>query len=353
MAPVSGGYDGGLAPVPASLLSWPFAVFFAISKNSCIFAAESLTNLKYKIMAIINSMGVGKARGSMGNVTYRTVKGQTIVSQKLGKGLQALGTYKQVARRVRMANLVFAYRAFNNVGDGAGMYQAFPFRDAKSSPWNEFFKKNINRMGVGDVVLSKEQSASGKLIPAPFLMSEGHINAPRVLTAVEASSGNPAILSTGEFVFGSRTSGMSADTTDLATFSSELIAAWGLQNGDVITIFAINSTSGSSGAVTKVNAIQVVLNTQDAETMMSNLGFETITIASTSYIGVSGIGNCGAAMIVGRSLGNSYDVSTSYFALTTIGEELRNDFNSQLALQRAIESYGYKLDPYLQKGVPQ
>lgn len=35
-------------------------------------------------MAIINSMGVGKARGSMGNVTYRTVRGRTIGSQKRG-----------------------------------------------------------------------------------------------------------------------------------------------------------------------------------------------------------------------------------------------------------------------------
>lgn len=33
-------------------------------------------------MAIISSMGVGKARRSMGNVTYRTVRGRTIGSQK-------------------------------------------------------------------------------------------------------------------------------------------------------------------------------------------------------------------------------------------------------------------------------
>ena len=304
-------------------------------------------------MAIINSMGVGKAHGSMGNVTYRTVKGQTIGSQKLGKGLQALGTYKQVARRVRMANLVYAYRAFNNAGNGAGMYQAFPFRDSKSSPWNEFFKKNINRPNVGDVVLTKEQSANGLLIPAPFLMAEGRINAPQVLDTIEASGENPAILDSGEFVFGSRTSGMSADTTDLSTFSRRLSNAWGLQNGDVITVFAINSTTGASGVVTKVNAIQVVLNFEDVETMMSDLGFDTITVASTTYIGVSGIGNCGAAMIVGRSLGTSYDVSTSYFAMTTTGEQLRAAHSDNLALQQAIESYGYKLDPYLQNGDPQ
>lgn len=34
-------------------------------------------------MAIINSMGVGRAKKSMGNVTYRTVRGRTIGSQKV------------------------------------------------------------------------------------------------------------------------------------------------------------------------------------------------------------------------------------------------------------------------------
>jgi len=36
-------------------------------------------------MAIINAVGVGKAYGSMGNITYRLVKGRTIGSQKRGR----------------------------------------------------------------------------------------------------------------------------------------------------------------------------------------------------------------------------------------------------------------------------
>lgn len=39
-------------------------------------------NKRLQHMAIISSMGVGKARKSMGNVTYRTVRGRTIGSQK-------------------------------------------------------------------------------------------------------------------------------------------------------------------------------------------------------------------------------------------------------------------------------
>ena len=34
-------------------------------------------------MAIIRSMGVGSAKKSMGNVTYRTVRGRTVGSQKV------------------------------------------------------------------------------------------------------------------------------------------------------------------------------------------------------------------------------------------------------------------------------
>ena len=37
---------------------------------------------RLQYMAIISSMGVGKARKSMGNVTYRTVRGRTVGSQK-------------------------------------------------------------------------------------------------------------------------------------------------------------------------------------------------------------------------------------------------------------------------------
>lgn len=43
---------------------------------------NGLRHKKSLHMAVISSMGVGKARKSMGNVTYRTVRGRTIGSQK-------------------------------------------------------------------------------------------------------------------------------------------------------------------------------------------------------------------------------------------------------------------------------
>lgn len=52
-------------------------------------------------MAIINSMGVGRARKSMGNVTYRTVRGRTIGSQRVqaGGAVTRVPTSGQSARR--------------------------------------------------------------------------------------------------------------------------------------------------------------------------------------------------------------------------------------------------------------
>lgn len=41
-------------------------------------------------MAIINSVLIGKGRGSVGNVTLRIAGGDTIASQKISKGAQKL-----------------------------------------------------------------------------------------------------------------------------------------------------------------------------------------------------------------------------------------------------------------------
>lgn len=50
-------------------------------------------------MAIINSMGVGRARGSAGNMTYRTVRGRTIGSQKITSATTRVPTGAQTERQ--------------------------------------------------------------------------------------------------------------------------------------------------------------------------------------------------------------------------------------------------------------
>lgn len=306
-------------------------------------------------MAIINSMGVGKARGSMGNVTYRTVKGQTIGSQKIDKGAQLLGTLSQVQRRVRMANLVFAYRQINAAGNGAGMYQAFPHRDSRSSNWNEFFRKNINSE-AGQVSLTKEEASRGFMICAPFQVSEGNIEVPELEnfnTPIDANGGfNPVLMDDNTLSLGAATAGMGA-TTDVAALSAALIQRWGLVDGDVVTIYGIDMATNNAGYdVSKVNIVQFVLNSSDNDNLAVDLGLQVITAGSSTYLGVTLLGEA-AAVVIGRSLGSSYEVSTSRFVLNPNGRTIFLNHSDNSAKSLAATSYGYKMDPYLQDGNPQ
>lgn len=302
-------------------------------------------------------MGVGKARGSMGNVTYRTVKGQTIGSQKIDKGTQLLGTLSQVNRRVRMANLVFAYRQINAAGNGAGMYQAFPHRPARSSNWNEFFRKNINA-DAGQVALTKEEASRGLMVCAPFLISEGNIDVPELQTngtnPVNVDGGyQPQLMSDNTLSLGAATTGMGA-TTDVATLSAALIQRWGLMDGDVVTIYGIDMEQAVSynGYRSKVNAVQFVINSTDDENLAVDLGLQVVTAGSSTYLGVTMLGEA-AAIVIGRNMGSSYEVSTSRFVLNANGDAEFTAHTSNSAKSSAATSYGYKMDPYLQDGNPQ
>ena len=88
-------------------------------------------------MAIINSLAIGNAKNSIGQITYSTVKGRTIGRQK-PVHVANPRTPRQVAQREKMANLVAAWRAF--------FFQTRPFWTVikgYGSAYNEFVSKNM------------------------------------------------------------------------------------------------------------------------------------------------------------------------------------------------------------------
>ena len=294
-------------------------------------------------------MGIGKASGSLGNITYRLVNGETVASQKISKGTQKLGTLSQVNRRIRIANLSAAYRALNNVNGGAGMYQSFPFRDRRQSNWNAFFRRNIGP--YGNVYLTREQAAMGTLIPAPFIVSEGSMGSLQpTLDTIEA--GKPMIKNNGTFVF-TALPGATATST-VADLSTAFINQMGCQEGDTITVFGFNATSSPDGSLvsTNVRHFQFVVNTSDDENLLTDIGMSLQTESSETYPGITLMGLHGAAMVIGRNTGAGYDVTTSQFKLTDAGMQMWNGHNTDSVRLEAAASYGYKQDPYLQNGNP-
>lgn len=94
--------------------------------------------LKHYIMAIIRSMGVGKARNSAGNLTYQTIKGRTIAREK-PVFVRDPKTQAQLAQREKMRNVVeawrYGYRQFKPM---------FTVIDRYGSEYNQFVKDNIH-----------------------------------------------------------------------------------------------------------------------------------------------------------------------------------------------------------------
>ena len=106
-------------------------------------------------MAIINSMGVGRARKSMGNVTYRTVRGRTIGSQKITPGaVTRVPTAGQSSRQIVFA-LINRFMALHS----QSIDDSFN-KTAYGSQRNYFMKMNYNALSAALAGVSADASDS-------------------------------------------------------------------------------------------------------------------------------------------------------------------------------------------------
>ena len=90
-------------------------------------------------MAIINSLAVGKARKSAGNLTFSVVKGRTIAREK-PTVVANPRTPAQQAQRNKLKTLVAAYRVH-----GSRFKHLFTSLSGYGSAYNEFIKRNMGQ----------------------------------------------------------------------------------------------------------------------------------------------------------------------------------------------------------------
>lgn len=275
-------------------------------------------------MARIDSITIGKGRGSLGNVTLRNVKGETIASQKVAKGSQLVGTRSQVLQRVRWANLVLAFQGLNALGDGKGMAQSFPQRPKNQSNFNAFLKANLADPAVGSVVLTKSESDSRFLVPAPFVVTNGSLTAPTALM--------------GTFTNGTFVMAGTNNFQNMGALSAALIADYGFEEGDIVTFIGMNWTT--TGA-TKFTSLQIVVNSNSTSALPSE-------ITAAGVITVANASNSCAVIVRGRTGIDGYQVSPAQFPTTMVGSAPYSEHVGAAAETVAVDSYGYRQDPYLQ-----
>lgn len=294
-------------------------------------------------MAIVNAVIVGRSRGSVGNVTLRVAGGETIMSQKVTKGGR-IGTYSQVLRRVRWANLVAAYRALNAEGNGNAMSQSFPARPARVSNFNMFMKANLAVPSVAAVSLSKSEVGAGFVAPAPFIVSRGTLPTP---------SYHPALDEDGSFTVPNVAA---SSSFNIGSLSRRLINLFGVSEGDTLTFVVMNWPEGgvTSGAGVKFITSQIVINTSSTETVPNWIDVVPGTgggpVSAKMVIG-NNVGGNAYVVIVGRPSAEGYLVSSAQFAVDDLTGSGYDNYSSDQQRAIAIASYGFKLDPYLQQSV--
>lgn len=117
-------------------------------------------------MAIINSLAVGKAVGSMGNLTYSTQDGRVIVKQKVVSVKDAMSP-AQLIQRDKLSVTVKLWRAFQGT-----LKQYWTRRDKYLSAYNQFVSSNIDN--ANDTVLYN--SETGIITQTHFQIARGYFS---------------------------------------------------------------------------------------------------------------------------------------------------------------------------------
>ena len=118
-------------------------------------------------MAILNGI-VSKMKGSAGNLTFKHLNGQTIVSEKATE-VKNPRTEGQMKTRTKFTNIVAMYRGIRPL-----LNYGFESKAAGLSDYNMFVRVNMQQTPV---YLTKQQVAGGACIAAPYQITQGSLPA--------------------------------------------------------------------------------------------------------------------------------------------------------------------------------
>lgn len=277
-------------------------------------------------MAIIKAATIGKAKGSIDNITYSVVGGTTIGKGKVAfpKNPKTLG---QMSRRTRWANIIALWQAFTERDK-----PSFEDKAPRVSDFNEFVGVNI---GGQPIYLTKQEADQGGCVVGAYQITRGS------LPTLDITTGTGGVLISsielGALVIDSETT--------LKEFSDAVIDNNGDKfiNGDQITCFEIAQEINPVTNIpyVRVKSNKVTLNQRDEDTLLADIvsadGFTTVD----GKLGMSHVVD-GAATYVHSRIDSDGTVKVSTQTLTA-RNTLIGQYSTSAARTAAIMSYGGKL----------
>lgn len=189
-------------------------------------------------------MLLGKARGSVGDLTFSVLNSEQITRAK-AKSVKNPRTDAQMIQRVLMSTTVHAYSGMQEIVDHS--FQGVPYQGRSMNRFNQLNVKNLRALyaqiagGATGVPVAFNANGNKRISLAPWIMSTGSLPTVGLKIDAEASAAWPVALTNNQTV--------GTDTVDFgvaidASFESapsyaDLIAYFGLQAGDQLTLTAL------------------------------------------------------------------------------------------------------------------
>ena len=278
-------------------------------------------------MAILNGI-IKKMTGSAGQLTFKTVNGQTVVSEKVTvvKNARTAGQQRQ---RMKWVNIVRMYS-----GIAPLLKNGFEKKMAQQSDYNMFVRLNS---AASPVYLTKSEADGGGCIAAPYQITQGSL--PSIVIAGEGAEAQTDI------ALGSLT--ISASTT-VAEFAKAVVDNNAdFDYGDQISFYDVLQRVNAETQIPycQFSASYVVLDKNSAVKLLDQVN-------KAGFASVGGVlahgedeGDGVFAWVHSRYDGGKTRVSTQFLINNN---SLLDDYRSDDAYAAACKSYGGVSTVFLQ-----
>ena len=263
-----------------------------------------------------------KQRGSIGDVTFRQLKGQTVVSEKSEPSQPR--TLAQMVRRTAWRNIQNFYQSFNG-----NLHPSFESRPQTWSDYNAFISANIGR---NNVYLTQDFARQGGCVAAAYQITRGSL--PSIGMGTPGGGVITSDLKLGSLAI--------TEETTLAAFSAAIISnnegwAYGDQLSAFVSIQNTNTLTGVPYVITECFEVTLL---NDPDTLLVDIvGQPTAFGVVDAKLALNAVINGGACYVHSRKGNGRTLVSTQFMHVTN---SLLSTYTSQAARDAAVISYNGK-----------
>ena len=278
-------------------------------------------------MAILNGI-IRKMSGSAGDLTFKTLNGQTVVSEKVVR-MTNPRSVAQMRVRTRWSNVIAMYSGIRPL-----LNNGFENRPLGLSDYNMFVKVNMQRTPI---YLTKQAVAGGACIATAYQITQGSL--PAIVVTGSGQGGSTDIRLTGLTI---------SNSTTVAEFSQAVVNNNAdYRYGDQISFFLVKQLVNAATEIPycQFSAAKVILDAANTETLANVTGGSTGFKAVDGKLGHNGNdGDCAYTWVHSRkSVGRTLVSTQELLSANTLEAEYQGD----AAYTLASTSYGHSTGSFL------